>query len=134
MKKFSSYNTVCTRTCFIHNFTSLNGMYHLMTKCPQKCNMHFRRADVIYKMLATPPWKPLHMHFKNDKVSSTTPKGKFQHLTLTYTKIHNDMLSRYNSHENPIKLLHSTDLMHMARTGRRASCLEYYRCDWRVSK
>ncbi|PSN57316.1 hypothetical protein C0J52_02097 [Blattella germanica] len=28
------------------------------------------------------------------------------------------MLSRYNSHQNPIDLLHSTDLMHMARTGR----------------
>lgn len=89
--------------------------------------MHFMRADVIYKMLLTPPWVPFCPNFMNDKFSPMYPKGKFWHLTLTHTKIHNDMLSRYNSHQTPIELLHSTDLMHMARTGRRASILEY--CD-----
>jgi len=61
----------------IHKFVSLKGMYHLMTKCTQKCNMHFTRAAVIYKMLRTPPWVPLHLSFRNAKASPTRPKGKF---------------------------------------------------------
>jgi len=39
--------------------------------------MHFMRADVIYKMLLTPPWVPFCLNFMNDDFHQCSPKGSF---------------------------------------------------------